>query len=94
MPIISLIVLITPALIIINGMETITLDEAFGKENPNLSIYGVTFFTEDMINRMSIPWHEGFVLYIEKDGVVIKLEGLEVLEVVKALPRTWSGRYI
>ena len=74
--------------------ETISLDDVFGKENKSANIYGVTFFTEDMIRRQSIPWYEGFVLYIEKNGVTIKLEEDEVLNVVKALPRTWGGRYL
>lgn len=38
-------------------------------------------------------WAEGLTMYIVKDGVTIKLDGNEVQQLVKALPRTLGGTY-
>lgn len=38
-------------------------------------------------------WSEDLTMYIKKDGKEIKLEGEELQEVVKALPRTFGGQY-
>lgn len=58
-----------------------------------LFIYGyATFDVND--ERIYKPWYEGYVLHIEKDGVVVKLEGLEAFELVKALPRTVGGSFL
>jgi hypothetical protein len=38
-------------------------------------------------------WAEGLSMYIVKDGVTMKLDGNEVQQLVKALPRTIGGTY-
>jgi len=38
-------------------------------------------------------WSEGLKMVIEKDGVVIKLEGEEIEKIVRSLPRTLGGTY-
>ena len=38
-------------------------------------------------------WAEGLSMYIEKDGVVLNLDSKELQKLVKALPRTFGGRY-
>ena len=38
-------------------------------------------------------WSEGLKMVIEKDGVVIKLEGEEIEKIVRSLPRTFGGTY-
>ena len=38
-------------------------------------------------------WSEGLKMVIEKDGVVIKLEGEEIQKIVNSLPRTFGGSY-
>ena len=38
-------------------------------------------------------WAEGLTMYIVKDGVTIKLDGNEVQQLVKTLPRTVGGTY-
>ena len=38
-------------------------------------------------------WSEGLKMVIEKDGVVMKLEGEEIEKLVKSLPRTFGGTY-
>ena len=38
-------------------------------------------------------WSEGLKMVIEKDGVVIKLEGEEIKKLVGSLPRTFGGTY-
>jgi hypothetical protein len=38
-------------------------------------------------------WSEGLKMVIEKDGVVMKLEGEEIEKIVKSLPRTIGGVY-
>ena len=38
-------------------------------------------------------WSEGLKMVIEKDGVVIKLEGEEIKKLVGSLPRTMGGVY-
>ena len=38
-------------------------------------------------------WSEGLKMVIEKDGVVIKLDGVEIKKLVGSLPRTTGGVY-
>ena len=38
-------------------------------------------------------WSEGLKMVIEKDGIVIKLEGEEIEKIVRSLPRTVGGTY-
>lgn len=38
-------------------------------------------------------WSEGLKMVIEKDGVVMRLEGEEINKLVKSLPRTVGGVY-
>jgi len=38
-------------------------------------------------------WSEGLKMVIEKDGVVIELEGGEIKKIIKSLPRTFGGTY-
>lgn len=38
-------------------------------------------------------WCEGLKMVIEKDGVVMKLEGEEIEKIVRSLPRTVGGVY-
>ena len=38
-------------------------------------------------------WSEGLKMVIEKDGVVMKLEGEEIEKIVRSLPRTIGGVY-
>lgn len=38
-------------------------------------------------------WSEGLKMVIEKDGVVIKLDGEEIKKLVGSLPRTVGGVY-
>jgi hypothetical protein len=38
-------------------------------------------------------WSDGLKMVIEKDGVIIKLEGEEIEKLVKSLPRTFGGTY-
>lgn len=38
-------------------------------------------------------WSEGLKMVIEKDGVIIKLEGEEIEKIVRSLPRTIGGVY-
>lgn len=38
-------------------------------------------------------WSEGLKMVIEKNGVVIKLEGEEIKKVIGSLPRTFGGSY-
>ena len=38
-------------------------------------------------------WSKGLKMVIEKDGVVIKLEGEEIKKLVGSLPRTFGGTY-
>lgn len=44
-------------------------------------------------NSSYCHWSEGLKMVIEKDGVVIKLEGEEVKKLVGSLPRTIGGVY-
>jgi len=38
-------------------------------------------------------WSEGLKMVMEKDGVVMELEGDEIKKVIKSLPRTFGGTY-
>ena len=38
-------------------------------------------------------WSEGLEMVIEKDGMVMKLEGEEIEKLVGSLPRTLGGTY-
>ena len=38
-------------------------------------------------------WSEGLEMYIEKDGVSIRLNSEELQQLVKTLPRTFGGSY-
>ena len=38
-------------------------------------------------------WSKGLKMVIEKDGVVMELEGKEIEDIVKSLPRTIGGKY-
>jgi len=38
-------------------------------------------------------WSNGITMYIEKDGVKMELNGDEVKQLVKSLPRTVGGKY-
>lgn len=38
-------------------------------------------------------WSEGLKMVIEKDGVVMELEGEEIEKIVRSLPRTVGGTY-
>ena len=38
-------------------------------------------------------WSEGLKMVIEKDGVVMRLEGEEIEKIVRSLPRTIGGTY-
>lgn len=38
-------------------------------------------------------WSEGLKMVIEKDGIVMKLEGEEIEKIVRSLPRTFGGAY-
>ena len=38
-------------------------------------------------------WSEGLEMFIEKDGVNIKLNSEEIQKIVKSLPRTIGGSY-
>jgi len=38
-------------------------------------------------------WSKGLKMVIEKDGVVMKLEGKEIEKIVRSLPRTVGGTY-
>jgi hypothetical protein len=38
-------------------------------------------------------WSKGLKMIIEKDGVVMKLEGKEIEKIVRSLPRTVGGTY-
>ena len=50
-----------------------------------------TIVTDDMPSYCH--WSEWLKMVIEKDGVVIKLEGEEIEKLVKSLPRTFGGTY-
>jgi peroxiredoxin len=47
----------------------------------------------DTNGPMYVHWSEGLNMIIEKDGVTMKLNSDEIQQIVKALPRTVSGRY-
>ena len=47
----------------------------------------------DTNGSMYVHWSEGLNMIIEKDGVTMKLSSDEIQQIVKALPRTVSGRY-
>lgn len=44
-------------------------------------------------DRSYCHWSEGLKMVIEKDGVVIKLDGEEIKKLVGSLPRTFGGVY-
>ena len=57
----------------------------------NFSVCTYTVVTEDM--QTYCHWSEGLNMIIEKDGIKIKLNGDELQQLVKSLPRTIGGRY-
>ena len=44
-------------------------------------------------NSSYCHWSKGLKMVIEKDGIVIKLEGEEIEKMVRSLPRTVGGTY-
>ena len=50
-----------------------------------------TIITDDMPGYCH--WSEGLKMVMEKDGVVMELEGDEIKKVIKSLPRTFGGTY-
>lgn len=50
-------------------------------------------YTVQIVGESSnyVHWSEGLNLYIEKDGVRIKLNQEEIQQLVKALPKTIGG---
>lgn len=38
-------------------------------------------------------WSEGLEMFIEKDGISLKLNSEEIQQLVKTLPRTFGGSY-
>lgn len=50
-------------------------------------------YTVQIVGESSkyVHWSEGLSLYIEKDGVRIKLNQEEIQQLVKALPKTIGG---
>jgi hypothetical protein len=52
-----------------------------------------TYSIIDTNGSMYVHWSEGLNMIIEKDGVTMKLNSDEIQQIVKALPRTVSGRY-
>ena len=38
-------------------------------------------------------WSKGLKMVIEKDGVIMKLEGEEIENIARSLPRTFGGTY-
>ena len=40
-----------------------------------------------------VHWSEGLSMYIEKDGIRLKLNSEEIEQLVKALPKTVGGKY-
>lgn len=40
-----------------------------------------------------VHWSEGLSMYIEKDGICLKLDSEEIQDIVKALPRTFGGTH-
>jgi hypothetical protein len=59
--------------------------------NKRFSVNTYSFLTEK--TKMYSHWSEGLNMFIEKNGVSIKLNSKEIQEIVKALPRTIGGRY-
>ena len=57
----------------------------------NFFVCTYTVVTEDM--RTYCHWSEGLNMIIKKDGIEIKLNGDELQQLVKSLPRTIGGRY-
>lgn len=62
-----------------------------GDVSSSFKVGTYTIVTEDMPSYCH--WSEGLKMVIEKDGVVIKLEGEEIEKVVRSLPRTFGGTY-
>ena len=56
----------------------------------SFSVYTLQSMNE---GRMYSHWAEGLEMYIQKDGVSIKLSSEEIQQLVKALPRTIGGGY-
>ena len=68
-------------------------DEALhiGDVSSSFKVGTYTIVTDDM--PRCCHWSEGLKMVIEKDGVVIKLEGKEIEDIVRSLPRTFGGTY-
>ena len=59
-------------------------------ENKKFSVYILETLDE---NDGYVHWSKGLTMYIEKDGVIMKLNSDEIKQLVKALPRTIGGTY-
>lgn len=60
-------------------------------DNNNFKVYTLQNIYDD-----TSAWHhwaEGLSMYIEKDGFVLNLNSNELQQLIKALPRTFGGRY-
>ena len=60
-------------------------------ENKKFSVY--TLEEIDVNGPTWVHWSHGLTMYIEKDGVVMKLNSDEIEQLVKSLPRTIGGTY-
>ena len=54
-------------------------------------VYTLTKMQKD--NLKWSHWSKGLTMYIEKNGISIKLESDEIQQLVKTLPRTFGGTY-
>ena len=60
------------------------------KDN-NFKVYTIQDIKEDDPEWQH--WAKGLRMYIEKEGVVLILDGDELKQLIKALPRTFGGKY-
>lgn len=60
------------------------------KSENNFSVYCLTILDKEV---EWCHWAKGLTMYINKNGVEIKLESEEVQKLVSSLPRTFGGRY-
>lgn len=58
-----------------------------------MKVYSYTIVKDPKPFLVAVNWWEGLRLVIEKDGQKITLEDQEVAELVRKLPRTFSGKY-
>ena len=61
------------------------------KDKKIFNVYSYTLY--DSSGQTFCHWSKGLNMVIEKDGVTIKLNGEELQQLVKTLPRTFGGSY-